>query len=131
MKINHLYLTINNFDKNLSWFESLFEILEFQKTFVYPDGGFVAFSKDDLSIGIVSSSQQFEGEKYDRFKVGMSHFALEIETREKLENIAKQIILKLNPALRENLEMAMHHGKEYFTFTFYTPDKVMVELISI
>lgn len=130
MNINHLYLTINNFDQNLVWFERLFEILGFQKSFVYPDGGFVAFSKDALSIGIVSSIQEFEDEKFDRFKVGMSHFALEIETREKLEDVAKEIVAKLNPKLRENLEMAAHHGKEYFTFTFYTPDGVMIELVA-
>jgi len=128
--INHIYLTINNFDKQISWFETLFNILDFKKDFIYPDGGFVTFEKDNLAIGLVASSQEFKADNFERFRVGMSHFALEIDSRDQLTKVASLIKSSLSPKLREDLEMAKHHGKEYFTFTFFTPDGIMIELIA-
>lgn len=130
MSINHIYLTINNFETQIDWFEKLFNILKFNKDFVYSEGGFVTFKKDNLSIGLVASQPEFNSDTFERFRVGMSHFALEIDSKESLDDIAQEIKEQLQPKIREDLELAKHHGIEYYTFTFYTTDGIMIELVS-
>lgn len=147
MFIQHIYLTINNFETQIHWFEDLFSILGFTKSYTYDGGGFVAFTSNpekDLeketsginpfTIGIVSSSAEHAGQTYHRFKVGFSHLAIQYPSRAKITEIAGQIVEKLNPPnlklFGDNLKVHSHHGVDHFTFTFYTPDGIMIELIA-
>lgn len=91
-RIDHITLTVKDFEKSKEFYKSLF---------VDYLCGFVLLDTDDVFgvrfgsnflFEISPENPEFAGSKFNRYQVGLHHFALELENKEAVDNIYKKLL---------------------------------------
>jgi len=131
-KINHIYLVIKNFEQNISFYQSLFETIEFSESFKSSEVNFVCFTDETgLTIGVLEESEENKNLAFDRFRVGMSQIAFNIESINKLEQLlifAKE--KKLDFRFEDKIDEEIHHGENFKTVSFFCPSGILFEFVT-
>jgi catechol 2,3-dioxygenase-like lactoylglutathione lyase family enzyme len=130
-KINHLYLVIKNFEQNISFYQQLFEIMEFSQSYKSEEINFICFKdKTDLTIGLLEESIENKDLLFDRFRVGMSQIAFNLENKNQLEKVldfTKE--KKVDFRFEDKIEEELHHGENFYTISFFCPSGILFEFV--
>ena len=83
VSLPHIILTVSDIRRCKKFYKELFidyldgEIKTDEKDFFY-----FSLNKAGFSIGISQAASQFQAEKFNRHRVGLHHFALELENNQ-------------------------------------------------
>lgn len=131
-KINHLYLVIKNFEQNINFYQELFELIGFLPSFKSDKYNFTCFKdKTDLTVGLLEESVENKDLLFDRFRVGLSQIAFNLENKNELEKILnfateKKLEFRFEPEIEEQ----EHHSKNYQTVSFFCPSGILFEFVT-
>lgn len=87
--------------------------------------------ESSLTIGILEENEENKHLTFDRFRVGMSQIAFNLENTLQLEKILnfateKKVEFRFEPAIEEE----EHHGKNYQTVSFFCPSGILFEFVT-
>jgi catechol 2,3-dioxygenase-like lactoylglutathione lyase family enzyme len=91
-KIDHITLNVKNFEKSKQFYKSLF--VDYLGGFVLLDNEYVfgiRFSNNFL-FEISPENPEFQDSKFNRYQVGLHHFALELENQEAVDSIYQKLL---------------------------------------
>ena len=91
-RVDHITLTVKDFQKSKEFYTKLFVdclcgeiVLDFEDVFgIRFEGGFM------LEISV--ENPKFENSQFNRYQVGLHHFALELENKEAIDDIYQKLL---------------------------------------
>ena len=100
------------------------EIKTDEKDFFY-----FSLNKAGFSIGISQAATQFQAEKFNRHRVGLHHFALELENNQAIDDIFK-ILEKIGAVILDEPKFYPEYSKNYYAVYFEDPSGLKMEFVS-
>jgi glyoxylase I family protein len=78
------------------------------------------------AIGLREAASEAGEPRYDRYRVGMHHVALNVATREEVDHVARWLV-----ANDHTIESGPDHyyGTNYYAVYFYDPDGIKLEVV--
>ena len=129
-KIHHLYLALKDFETTKEFYFKLFEIIQLKHISTLADYNLYVFGNDFFDIGIMPVSPSFKSDTFDKFRIGMSHIAFEVDTIIQLEEVYA-LIISWNLTIESNMEIRSYHGINLNTTIFYCPSGIKIEIVML
>jgi catechol 2,3-dioxygenase-like lactoylglutathione lyase family enzyme len=128
--IPHIVLSVNNYNECVRFYKSLF-IDHLGCTVKTEESDFFYFSlnSDDLSIGISEASTNYSLEVFNRYKAGLHHFALELETKDDIDMIY-DYLLTLKAVILDKPTYYPEYGDNYYAVYFLDPSGLKHEFVA-
>lgn len=82
----------------------------------------------DAVITLCPVGEAFRGIGYHRSAVGLSHFAIAVESREVVDGMAQHLSTLGVPLLGDG-KVELGYRRGYYTLSFEDPDRVMIEIV--
>jgi catechol 2,3-dioxygenase-like lactoylglutathione lyase family enzyme len=132
ISLDNIYIVIKNFDTNIDFYKSLFELLGFTESFHSGEYKFICFQNSTgFTAGIAEKSEENRGTSFDRFRVGVSQLAFNTQNIENLEKILSFCKdRKVNFRFDDKIEIEKHHGVDYHTVSFFCPSGILFEFVT-
>jgi|694.fasta_scaffold40423_5 catechol 2,3-dioxygenase-like lactoylglutathione lyase family enzyme len=91
-RIDHITLNVKDFEKSKQFYKSLF--VDYLGGFVHLDNQYVFGIRfeNNFLFEISPENPDFAGSKFNRYQVGLHHFALELENKEAVDNIYEKLL---------------------------------------
>ncbi|GAB4149374.1 MAG: hypothetical protein OHK0017_13340 [Patescibacteria group bacterium] len=131
LHIPHLILTVKNFAESRDFYFKLY--VEFLKCSIKADEeDFFYFSineTDDTSLGISAENAEFKSDNFSRYRVGLHHFAVELQSRE-LVNQTFELVQKLGARILDQPQLLPEYGDNYYAFYYLDPSGMKHEFVA-
>ena len=128
--LSHIELNVTDLDVSVRFYESALEPLGFSRADSAP-GSYVRISngRDAVIVLCQTERQHLSGAKsYHRRRVGLSHFALAVESRDLVDQMETHLTSIGVPLLGQGTCEIGYRGG-YYTLSFEDPDRVMIEVV--
>ena len=91
-RIDHITLTVKDFEQSKQFYKSLF--VDYLGGFVRLDNKYVFGIRfeNNFLFEISPENPEFIDSKFNRYQVGLHHFALELENKEAVDNIYEKLL---------------------------------------
>jgi catechol 2,3-dioxygenase-like lactoylglutathione lyase family enzyme len=91
-RIDHITLTVKDFEQSKQFYKSLF--VDYLGGFVHLDNKYVFGIRfeNNFLFEISPETPEFIDSKFNRYQVGLHHFALELENKEAVDNIYEKLL---------------------------------------
>jgi catechol 2,3-dioxygenase-like lactoylglutathione lyase family enzyme len=91
-RIDHITLTVKDFEQSKQFYKSLF--VDYLGGFVHLDNKYVFGIRfeNNFLFEISPENPEFIDSKFNRYQVGLHHFALELENKEAVDNIYEKLL---------------------------------------
>jgi glyoxylase I family protein len=130
LQIPHLVLTVKDFQKSRSFYKAIFvDFLGCEVKIDTNDFFYFRINSSDQSIGISTENQEFKQDKFNRYRVGLHHFAIELETKKLVEDTF-DFVKKLGYKILEEPTYYPEYDKNYFAFYYLDPDNIKHEFVT-
>lgn len=120
----HVILTVSQFDKARAFYSAL--LPEFGMTCVNDGPDFCYHVGARTAIGIRKSDPEFEGERFEQYRVGLHHICLRARNREDIEKTAELVTRLGATIIRGPEEGGWAPG--YYYVLFEDPDGIRLEV---
>jgi catechol 2,3-dioxygenase-like lactoylglutathione lyase family enzyme len=130
LQIPHLILTVKDFERSKQFYKSIFiDTLGCEVKIESEDFFYFKINDTDQSIGISPENTEFKSETFNRYKVGLHHFAIELETKNELEKVYHKL-LDLNAEILDKPQYFPEYGNDYYAFYYLDPDGIKHEFVT-
>lgn len=125
--ISHLELNVSDLQKSLQFYLCVLGPLGFQRADGNEDYVRISNGRDTV-LTLCPVSRAFQGRPYHRRALGLSHFALAVDSAKMVDEIEVHLARLGIPLLGEGkVELGYRGG--YYTLAFEDPDRVMIEIV--
>jgi catechol 2,3-dioxygenase-like lactoylglutathione lyase family enzyme len=128
--ISHIEINVTELEISVLFYISALEPLGFQRAdFVTGNYARISNNKDTVIV-LCQTEERFlcAAPAYHRKRVGLSHFALAVDTQELVDQMAYHLSTIGVPLLGQGkCEIAYRGG--YYTLSFEDPDRIMIEIV--
>ena len=132
--IHHISITVNNFDVSKEFYTKLFGYLGGQVLMEmrgpphkHPDGRMMLFAFGTFMIGVWEAAPENRDKVFDRYSVGLHHFALAVESRAAIDEVHRLLVADGVNILDTPAEYPYAPG--YYAVFFTDPDGIKLELL--
>jgi catechol 2,3-dioxygenase-like lactoylglutathione lyase family enzyme len=130
LQIPHLILTVKNFEKSKEFYKAIFvDTLGCEVKIDIEDFYYFKINDTDQSIGISTENPEFKEDIFNRYRVGLHHFAIELETRVELEKVYQKIV-ELGFGILDKPQYFPDYGDNYYAFYYLDPDGIKHEFVT-
>jgi glyoxylase I family protein len=130
LQIPHLILTVKDFVLSKDFYKTIFvDTLGCEVKIDNEDFYYFRLNNTDQSIGISPESVEFKDQVFNRYKVGLHHFAIEIETKSELEKVYQKIV-ELGYGILDKPQNIPDYGDNYYAFYYLDPDGIKHEFVT-
>jgi len=126
----HLILTVSDIRRCKKFYKDLF--IDYLGGIIKTDEkDFFYFSLNDngLSLGISQSAEKFQSEKFNRHRVGLHHFALELENNQAIDEVYN-CIKNIGAVILEEPKFYPEYSSNYYAVYFEDPSGMKMEFVS-
>lgn len=88
--MHHIDIYVSNLDKTKEFYSWILSILGFE-LFQEWENGF-SYKKDEFSIVFVQTKEKYLNNGYNRCNIGLNHLAFRCQTKDKIDQIRKNLI---------------------------------------
>ncbi len=128
--IPHIVLSVKDYKDCLNFYKSLFiDHLEGKVKIEESDFFYFSVNDDDLSIGISAVGSKFETSVFDRYNIGLHHFALELGTKSDIDNVYTYL-LSLKATILDKPAYYPEYGDNYYAVYFLDPSGIKHEFVA-
>ena len=126
----HLILTVTDIRRCKRFYKELFidylggEVKTDEKEFYY-----FTLNKSGFSIGISQAEEKFQSEKFNRHRVGLHHFALELENNQAIDEVFNALE-KIGAVILDEPKFYPEYSKNYYAVYFEDPSGLKMEFVS-
>ncbi|MCK6587124.1 MAG: VOC family protein [Polyangiaceae bacterium] len=125
---SHIALNVTDLQRSVQFYTSVLRPLSFHLADSL-DGHFARITNGkDAVIVLAPVGDKYRDRIYHRRAVGLAHFALAVETRAQLDEMAKHLA-SLGVALLGQGRVESEYRRGYSTFSFEDPDRIMIEIV--
>ena len=125
--LHHVEIYVSDLEKTTQFWGWLLGALGYREYQKWPQG--VSYINGPTYIVFVQTAERFLDIPYHRCRVGLNHLAFHAESREFVDEIAKQLRARRIPILYE----ARHPhagGTDSYVLFFEDPDRIKVEVVA-
>jgi catechol 2,3-dioxygenase-like lactoylglutathione lyase family enzyme len=134
-KIDHIQITVKDFNKAEKFYDKLMPILGFDLTkkgkgrVEAHDFDVIEYYRDDIIIGINSPREKFEKDEVHRRKPGsLHHLAFNAGSNHNVDKLFGEI-LNIDAVIVETPKFFPQHGEKYYACFFKDPDGIKFEIM--
>ncbi|MEZ5651997.1 MAG: VOC family protein [Burkholderiaceae bacterium] len=120
----HVILTVSQFDRARDFYKAL--LPEFGMTCVHDGQDFCYHVGARTAIGVRRCDPQFEGERFEQYRVGLHHICLRARSRADIDKTAELVARLGGRIVRGPLEGSWAPG--YYYVLFEDPDGIRLEV---
>jgi catechol 2,3-dioxygenase-like lactoylglutathione lyase family enzyme len=91
-RVDHITLTVKDFDQSKKFYTQLFVDFLGAKVLLDEDRVFGVQFESGFLFEICPENEEFETSKFNRYQVGLHHFALELESKEKIDEVYQKLL---------------------------------------
>lgn len=125
---SHIALNVSSLERSVKFYASVLAPLSFDVA-DSAEGQFARFTNGkDAVIVLAQVADKYGDRIYHRRAVGLAHFALAVEKREKLDEMARHLEILGVPLLGQGW-VDSKYRRGYSTFSFEDPDRIMIEIV--
>ena len=125
--LHHIYICLNNFQETKKFYLELFSILKLSHISTVEDYSLYTYGNDNIHIGIMPVSPTNQNDKFDKFRIGLSHIAFKVDKEKQIQEIL-EFVRQNNLEDEGELEVRTHHLIEMPTIVFYCPSGIKIEI---
>lgn len=125
--ISHVEFNVSNLDASVQFYLSALRPLGFERT----DGSdeYVRISNGrDTVITLCPVQDAYRERTYHRRAVGLSHFAIAVDSVGVVDDMATYLLGQGIPLLGEG-KVELGYRRGYYTLAFEDPDRIMIEIV--
>ena len=127
--INHVVLTVNDLGKSRAFYDRLLPSLGYRLLFEEKDSfGFVG--ADGMKIFFAEAHAENRGLTFDRYKVGLHHFAFNAPDRAYVDSVHAKLVSWGVTILDPPAEYPQYEAGYYAVF-FLDPDGIKLEVVHV
>ena len=123
--MHHIEIYVSNLDKTKEFYSWIFSILGFELFQEWKDG--FSYKKDEFYIVFVQTKEKYLNNGYNRCNIGLNHLAFRCQTKDKIDQIRKNLIQR-NIVLLYDDKYPYAGGAEHYAVYFEDPDRIKVEI---
>ena len=123
--MHHIEIYVSNLDKTKEFYSWILSILGFELFQEWKDGFF--YKKDEFYIVFVQTKEKYLNNGYHRCNIGLNHLAFRCPTKNKIDQIRKNLIQN-NIVLLYDDKYPYAGGVEHYAVYFEDPDRIKVEI---
>lgn len=134
--IHHVSITVNDFDRARAFYTRLFGLLGGQVALEatgaphkLPDGRMMLLAAPTFMLGVWEAAPEHRERRFDRYSVGLHHFAIAVESRAAVDEIHRQLVADGVEILDAPAEYPYVPG--YYAVFFTDPDGIKIELVHV
>lgn len=127
MAIDHMIINCNKYDRAIDFYSWLLPKIGYPKSVSHP--GTTGWFGSSGSFWIRQSDPRFKQEAFDRHRVGLCEIAFVAESREQINQLAKELEAHGGAILDPPQEYAYLPG--YYALFFADPDGLKLELVNV
>jgi catechol 2,3-dioxygenase-like lactoylglutathione lyase family enzyme len=133
-RIRHLDLVVSSFETSKPFYRELLALVGWhgEEDVVGERGETITYFGESHqfargAIGLREAASQATEPRYDRYKVGLHHVAINVVTREEVDRVARWLVEN-----DHTIESGPGHyyGQSYYAVYFYDPDGIKLEVVS-
>jgi len=132
--VHHISITVNDFDRAKQFYTTLFGHLGGQ-TIMDVTGAphkhegcrMMLFALPTFMIGVWEAAPEHRGRTFDRYSVGLHHFAIALESRAAVDEVYRKLVADGVQILDAPAEYPYAPG--YYAVFFTDPDGIKLELV--
>ncbi len=130
LSLPHLILTVTDIRRCKRFYKELFidylgaEVKTDEKEFYY-----FRLNKSGLSIGISQAAPNFQIDKFNRHRVGLHHFAMELENNLEID-LVFGALEKIGAVILEEPKFYPEYSENYYAVYFEDPSGLKMEFVS-
>ena len=127
-KIDHISLSVKDIDKSKSFYKSLFvNILGYKVSLEQED--FLAIDFDGSFLFEISQENtEFKNSKFDRYQVGLNHFAISVESVEMVDKLYNNL-LELGVEILDPPRAYPEYTPNYYAVFYTDPNGFKMEFM--
>jgi catechol 2,3-dioxygenase-like lactoylglutathione lyase family enzyme len=126
--IHHLYLCLKNFEESKVFYIQLFSILKLEHISTIEEYSLFTYGNDNFQVGIMPVSEKNLNDEFDKFRIGMSHIAFKVDSKDQIDNVIK-LVKENNLELESDFQVKPHHLIDMPTIVFYCPSGIKIEIV--
>lgn len=123
--MHHTEIYVSNLDKTKEFYSWILSILGFELFQEWKDG--FSYKKDEFYIVFVQTKEKYLNNGYHRCNIGLNHLAFRCPTKNKIDQIRKNLIQN-NIVLLYDDKYPYAGGVEHYAVYFEDPDRIKVEI---
>jgi catechol 2,3-dioxygenase-like lactoylglutathione lyase family enzyme len=128
VSFSHIALNVSDLQRSVQFYASVLGPLSFHLADSV-EGQFARLTNGkDAVIVLAPVGDKYRDRIYHRRAVGLAHFALAVETRTKLDEMAEHLAVLGVPLLGQG-RVESEYRRGYCTFAFEDPDRIMIEIV--
>lgn len=132
--IHHVSITVNDFERSKAFYTKLFAALGAAPAFEttgaphkHAEGRMVLFAGESFMFGVWEAFPEHRDSTFDRYRVGLHHTALAVDSREEIDKIHGMLVADGITILDAPAEYPYAPG--YYALYFADPDGMKIELV--
>jgi catechol 2,3-dioxygenase-like lactoylglutathione lyase family enzyme len=120
--IPHIVLTVKNFEESKRFYKDVFiDTLGCEVKIEEEDFFYFRINDSDQSIGIAPEIGEFSESVFSRYRVGLHHFAVELESRSEVDRVYNKIV-ELGMVILDEPQVFAEYGSNYYAFYYLDPN---------
>lgn len=132
--IHHVSITVNDFDRAKDFYSKLFGYMGGQVVMEatgaphkHENCRMALFALGTFMIGVWEATEENRGKAFDRYSVGLHHFAIAMESRAAIDEVYRKLVEDGVHILDAPAEYPYAPG--YYAVFFTDPDGIKLELV--
>ena len=124
--LEHIDLTVSDLARSTVFYACVLESLGFER-FSHP-AGHTSWSNGKFTIAIRPPAPEFAGAQFNRYRVGLHHFALKVRQRADIDTLHRVLAERRFVVLDPPAEYP-EYGRGYYAIFFADPDGLKLEAV--
>jgi catechol 2,3-dioxygenase-like lactoylglutathione lyase family enzyme len=130
LQIPHLILTVKDFKASKEFYKTVFiDTLGCEVKIDTDNFYYFRLNDTDQSLGISPENQEFKHEIFNRYKVGLHHFAIELDSKNQLEKVYQKLI-NIGAEILNVPQYFPDYGDDYYAFYYLDPNNIKHEFVT-
>ncbi|MDC0723717.1 VOC family protein [Nannocystis bainbridge] len=134
--IHHVSITVNDYERSRAFYTRLFELLGGQVVMdvvgaphKHEGCRMMLLAAGAFMLGVWEAAPEHRGRAFDRYSVGLHHFAIAVESRAAIDEVHRRLVDAGVEILDAPAEYPYAPG--YYAVFFNDPDGIKLELVHV
>lgn len=127
--LDHISLTTNDMEATKKFYKELFADFLGWETIYDESYYFMVGKLPGLRIGFGNSAEAFNKDTFDRYRIGLHHFGIEVDSKEVIDEIYTKL-LEMNATILDKPQFYPDYGENHYALFYQDPNGLKMEFLS-
>lgn len=126
---NHIVLTVKDLKNSVAWYKQVLGWLGYKLSFESDEHVYFKFGEPEQHVAIFQGKSEFDGDTFNRYRVGFHHLALGVTSRDIVDGLYKFLQDQSIPVIEPPVFFP-DYGENYYAMFLHDPDGLRLEVYS-